>query len=199
MQKIFFISLLAFFSLVSFDKGSDWELRKEMNSIKVYTRAIEGSNYHAFKAEGILYAEIPFIIGNLKDSEKISQWAPNCKTAKALKKTDNEQYIYIETEVRFPFQNRDLVYHFKFTYPPGTKDIKILIDGIPDYISPKEGIVRIPRSNGYLFLEYINYEKTKAIYQLHAEPGGNIPPILANLNLVEMAYGTLVGLKKLVE
>ena len=62
-----------------------------------------------------------------------------------------------------------------------------------------KGIVRIPQSDGYCFLEYISENETKVTYQLHTNPGGDIVAWLANQTIVDMAFGTLAALKKLVE
>ena len=42
-------------------------------------------------------------------------------------------------------------------------------------------------------------KKTKTTYQLHADPGGNIPAWLANQTVVDMPYATMERLKNLVE
>ncbi len=88
-----------------------------------------------------------------------------------LKSDNNDEYFYIETSIPFPFKNRDMVYHFQYIGINSGQE-KVVVTGIPAYIPPKEGIVRLAKANGYWLLTSVDPYNTVVTYQMHVEPGG---------------------------
>ncbi len=142
-------------SLISISSSAQeiWKLVKEEDGIKVYTKHESGSDYKAFKAEMQVSCNIENIVEVLKNSESINSWIVNCKGVKLLKTDNNDQYFYIETSLPFPFKNRDMVYHFQYIEINSGQE-KVIVTGIPEYIPPKEGIVRLAKANGYWLLTF---------------------------------------------
>jgi hypothetical protein len=137
----------------------NWNLVKEEAGIKVYTKTESGSKYKAFKAEMQVSCKIENIVEVLKNTDSINNWVVNCKGVKLLKTEDNDQYYYIETSLPFPFENRDMVYHFQYI-EINSEQVRVIVTGIPEYIQPKEGIVRMVKTNGYWLLTSIDTDKT---------------------------------------
>jgi hypothetical protein len=142
------------------------------------------------KVENILYV--------LKNTNTINSWVVNCKGVKLLETMGNDQFYYIETSLPLPFQNRDMVYHFQYT-DSDSGQVKVLVTGIPDYIQPKQGIVRMAKANGYWLLTAIDTNKTAVTYQMHVEPGGLIPAWLANPFIKNVPFSTFKELRELVQ
>jgi hypothetical protein len=186
--------------LISFSASAqeNWKLVKKEDGIKVYTKHESGSDYKAFKAEMQVSCKIENIVEVLKNSESINNWIVNCKGVKLLKTDNNDQYYYIETSLPFPFKNRDMVYHFQYIQTD-SEQFKVTVSGIPDYIPPKEGIIRLAIANGYWLLNSIDTSTTAVTYQMHVEPGGLIPAWLANPFIVNVPYSTFKELRKIIQ
>ena len=199
MQKrLFWITIIVLPLTFSALAQENWKLVKEEAGIKVYTKTESGSEYKAFKAEMKVSCKIENIIEVLKNSEIINSWIVNCKGIKLLKTEDNEQYYYIETSLPFPFKNRDMVYHFQYIeISPG--QFKVNVTGIPDYIQPKHGIVRMAKTNGFWLLSSIDTSTTAVTYQMHVEPGGLIPAWLANPFIVNVPFSTFKDLRNIIQ
>jgi hypothetical protein len=197
-QRIIWITIIAFFLTLTAVAQEDWNLVKEEAGIKVYTKTESGSKYKAFKAEMQVSCKIENILDVLKKTDSINNWVVNCKGVKLLKSADHEQYYYIETSLPLPFENRDMVYHFEYIEINIGQE-RVNVTGIPDYIPPRKGIVRMAKTNGYWLLTSVDTNKTEVIYQMHVEPGGLIPAWLANPFIKNVPFSTFRELREIVQ
>ena len=197
-QRLFPVTIGILLLTFTVSAQENWKLVKEEAGIKVYTKYETGSGYKAFRAEMQASCKIKSIVEVLKNSETINNWIVNCKGIKLLKTNGNDQYYYIETSLPFPFKNRDMVYHFQYI-ETDSQQVKVTVTGMPDYLPPKEGIVRLAKANGSWLLTSIDTSKTAITYQMHVEPGGLIPAWLANPFIVNVPFSTFKELRKIIQ
>ena len=184
---------ITFFSVQDFPQNN-WEIDKNKDGIKVYTRAEKGSSFKAFRAIVEVNNSVEEIIKVLKNISEYTNWYGYTKTSKLLKTENGIQYNYVETIFPWPYNNRDMVYKMSIEkYSSGA--VKVSLKGLPKYISEKKGIVRMKKAEGYILLQP-NNEKTLITYVFHSEPGKNIPVWLANNSIADLPFKTLSGLKK---
>ncbi len=191
-SKSVFVLLLLFQTLGVLAQ-SEWELDMEKEGIRVYTRYELGSEFKSFKAITLLDSSLDEIIKVLKDADNYSKWYGFTKNSRLMKQDSNVQYNYLETTFPWPYKNRDLVYKMVVTKSK-SDSVLIQLEGIPDYIGKKSGIVRMQKAGGYISLKAIG-NQIEITYFLHSEPGDNIPVWLANHSIAEMPYRTLTGLR----
>lgn len=89
-----------------------------------------------------------------------------------------------------------MVYHFQYI-TINSEQVRVNVTGMPEYIEPIEGIVRMAKANGYWLLTTLGTEKTSVTYQMHVEPGGLIPAWLANPFIVNVPFSTFKELRKI--
>lgn len=182
-------------SFITFSQAT-WELDKNKNGIKVYTRIKENSSFKSFKAVMTVDASTSEILKILQNTNNYTNWYGYTKTSKLLKQEKNIQYNYVETIFPWPFRNRDMVY--KMTTNKFNKNaIKISLQGIPNYMLEKKGIVRMKKAKGYILLQPSD-NKTEIIYVFHSEPGDNIPAWMANNSIAKLPFKTMSGLQKIL-
>lgn len=197
-QRLFWLAILLLLVTHSAAAQGNWNLVKDEAGIKVYTRTESGSKYKAFKAEMQVNCKIENIVEVLKNTASINKWVVNCKGVKLLKTEDNDQYYYIETSLPLPFENRDMVYHFQYI-ETNSRQVRVIVAGIPEYIQPEEGIVRMVKADGYWLLTLVDTNKTAVTYQMHVEPGGLIPAWLANPFIKNVPFSTFKELRNIVQ
>ena len=98
-MKVLFTYMLTCVMLISFAlsmqaQNGDWDLKKDKEGIKVYTRPLEDSALDEFKSEGIVDASVDEIVALLKDVDIMTEWVPDCIEGELLKMEDNDQYHY---------------------------------------------------------------------------------------------------------
>jgi len=199
MKKINTVLLGCFITIFSIQGFSqnNWEIDKNKDGIKVYTRAEKGSDFKSFKAVMEVNASSDEIIKILKNADAYTKWYGYTETSKLLKTENGVQYNYVETIFPWPYENRDMVYKMSIKkYSSGA--VKVLLKGLPNYFPEKKGIVRMKKAEGYILLKPKN-GKTEIIYVFHSEPGENIPSWLANNSIASLPFETLSGLRKILK
>jgi hypothetical protein len=197
-QRLFWIIIILVQLTFCASGQVNWNPVKDEMGIKVYTKSLPGSKYKAFKAEMQVNCKIENIVEVLKNTNSINKWIVNCKGVELLKTGYNEQYYYIETSLPLPFQNRDMVYHFQYI-EINSGQVRVTVTGIPDYIKPNEGIVRMIKADGYWLLTSMGTQLTAVTYQMHVEPGGLIPAWLANPFIKNVPFSTFRELRNIVQ
>jgi hypothetical protein len=197
-QRLFCGAIMLLLLTFGVSAQGNWDLVKEKAGIKVYTKTESGSEYKAFKAEMQVNCKIENIIEVLKNMNSLNGWVVNIKGVKLLKAEDNEQFYYIETSLPWPFDRRDMVYHFQYI-TLNKEQVRVIVTGVPEYIQPREGIVRMVKTNGYWLLTSVDSLNTVITYQMHVEPGGSIPAWLANLFIENVPFSTFRELRNIVQ
>jgi hypothetical protein len=191
--------LTAALLLFSTSVEGDWELKKDKDAIKVYTRSVEGSAIDEFKAVTVLNStlikDVLNIITNVSGFDKVF---PDCSEAYVLEQDGRYNTVhYIKTDVPFPVSDRDGVYEQRTTIAPGGGSAKVVIRALTGRLPAKQGLVRITRGNGYWELLQVGAD-VKVTYQFHGDPGGSVPAWLANSFIVDHPFSTMENLRDLI-
>src|ERR1700680_1977339 len=132
------IFLSTFFACLFAEAQDRWVLKKEKDSIKVYSRASSDSKINEIKIELTIKAKLSEIASFILDIDNYSKWSRHLKMSYVLKKvSDDELYFYAEVNSPWPASNRDLIVHLKIEQDPLTKIMTIKETGVPDFIPPK--------------------------------------------------------------
>jgi hypothetical protein len=178
-HKLFLLLLL-----VSWLPGrgqTQWELKKDKNGIKVYSRNSEQSKFNQLRAELTVKAKPSDLAAFILDIPGYNKWSYNTKTSYILKTVSPaELYFYTEINSPWPASNRDLVVHLLILQDPHSKVITILAESVPDFIPEKKGVVRIPLSKERWTVTPIDKTNLKIEYQLEIDPGASAPAWLIN-------------------
>jgi len=194
MEKtIYLLLIFSLFSSLSFSQNL-WELEKDSDGIKIYTKLETGSPYKSFKAITVANATSESLAEILKDINGYMSWFAFTEKVVILENSLYEKYVYMETQFPWPFNNEDMIY--KMTFATEENAItKVTLLGVPNYSPPVEGIIRMKQANGYIFLKPIG-NKTEITYYMHTDLGGNIPVWMANKYIYNLPYQTLSNLKR---
>ena len=174
-----------------------WTLARQAEGISVYTRDVADSPLKAFRAEVEIGATVAHVLEVIGDTEAMAEWLPDTLQCRLLASTGLEHTVYVETEAPWPVANRDGVYRFTIEREQGGAAI-VRVVALPDYVAVRDGIVRIPRSDGQWRIEPKGVG-VRVAYEIHADPGGHVPAWLANLTVVRMPFKTLRNLRHYVQ
>ena len=170
---------------------SDWEEQRNEAGITIFTRDLEDFAFKEFKAVAILDCQPEEILNLVRDFENAPQWNYKTIRAEVLKKVSPAEYfIYYEIEMPWPLDNRDLIAHLRLTQNKFTKEARIIVESIHDYLPEKEGLVRIKDGQGSYKLNPTPNGKTEVIYRFFSDPSG-IPPWIVNLFITDSPFVTL--------
>lgn len=176
---------------------SEWELEVDEEGIKVYTKSVSGSSLKAFKGITEMNYSLNQVKSVIENVAQSIEWLPDCEQVRLEYRDGNKWVQYVESYAPFPVSNRDGYY--QYVKSETDQSIRIVIHAVPEYKPEIDGIVRIPKADGFWLLEKISSNRTKVVYQFHADPGGNVPGWLANSTVTETPFETLQNLREYLE
>ena len=179
---------------------NDWVLVKDKSCIRIYSRKFSGTEIKEIQANTSVNASIKDLSAMLMDVKEFPEWMPNIRSTEILKRiSNNEIFYYVEVKVPWPFTNRDNIMHIKLQENSDTKEVTISIESIPDYIPPKEGLVRIPMASGMWKFTPNQNGSSNVFLEYLADPGGRVPIWIVNMFVTDVPFKTLTKLKEVVE
>lgn len=199
-QPQLFLHILFLFLLTATGLAQEpaWELKKEKDGIKVFTRDIANFGLDEFKGEAVVNGSVMQILAILKDAENWPQWVPDCASSKLLAvKDSNTQMHYSITNLPFPLADRDVILHLNFI--PTTSGYHVELNGLPQHLPDVDGLIRIPHIKGYWIIASISETESHVTYQAHTDPGGTVPLWLANSTAISTPFNTLKNLREYLQ
>jgi hypothetical protein len=199
MKAIIFLFFLLSFAH-NINPPGKWELMKEQNGIKMYSRSSEHSKFNDIKVEAEFPGTIQQIAAILLDVEKYTEWAYATKSSVLIKKISNTELIYYsEIDVPWPANDRDFYAHCKVTFDSSLHSMKLVSASIKNYQPEKKNVVRLAYSKGIWNVTAEGNKKIRIEYLLELDPGGNVPAWLLNLFSTKGPMETFLKLKQKME
>jgi hypothetical protein len=192
IRKIFLIPVLLF-SAVSIAAANEnpWELKRDEQGIKVYTRPVAGSPLFEYRAEMIVDAEIEKAVELYENIDGMPRWFHRCIEASAVKKVSNDEiFVYFAADLSWPFFDRDGVYRQIKTIESGS--VVYTLHSAPDEYPLKKNRVRVRYLDAEWRFTPLPGGKTAVNYRTHTAPGGYIHPSLINRFVVSLPFKTFV-------
>jgi hypothetical protein len=195
MYKLFGVITFMLSELAAYAQ-TDWALKTDKDSIKIYNRKEETSRFNELKVETYLQGQMSDLIAILLDVDNHKQWAYGTKYSYVLKKiSPSDIYFYKEIKSPAPVSNRDLVARMTFTQNPQSKMMTVKVVSDADYMPPKDHLVRVPVSNETWLIKPVNDHLIKVEYYLQIDPGGSLSPFLVNLFATKGPYESFRNLR----
>ena len=193
--------LLFFFALALHASAqNNWDLSKDENGIKVYTRKTDSSDFKSVKVETVFTGTCEKLAGILMGVDKNIKWVYNTKSLHLIKRfNDNELIYYAETSLPWPMKNRDQAIRINLYPDSANHALKITTAGEPKAIPVTKGIVRVPYFLGVWNVKQISSAKISIEYYLNVDPGGSVPAWISNMFVAKGPYETFVNLSKLLK
>jgi len=175
----------------------DCDLRKDTDSIRVYSCKALNSSFKSIKAEAFFNSTLDQFVAAMLDIEKYVDWQYNTIQAYVLEKISEDELIYYsEVEAPWPASNRDSVIRLKLKREPENGILHFTTHSMPDYFPKKEDDVRVPMSEAHWIVTQIGENKLRLDYKLQIDPGGSVPAWLVNMASAEAPYASFRDLRK---
>lgn len=165
------------------EKEPEWIKAAEIEGISVYTREVPDSKIQEVRAEAMLKAAPSKIWKVILDYENYKDFMPFTKESEITHK--EKDIIYFYTRLQFGWGIGDRYYTIKIENKENPEEkiaYKSNWDLAEKYTkAPTEPTaIGVPINKGYWELINEDGEKTKVIYYLYTNPGGEVPAIIAN-------------------
>jgi hypothetical protein len=167
-----------------------WHLQAHDDSagtdgIDVYVRPVPDSPYTEARVVTSVCAPIPALAAVLTDVSRFDQWVPDTEAARQLAApAPFERIYYIRTDMPWPIKDRDMIYRVASSADPNTANaLTVTLEGLPDYLPPYDGVVRMVGVHGRWQLARVG-DRTHIELEMRIEPGGGVPAWLARRRII---------------
>ncbi len=196
--SILLVSLVLFPGMVI--SQQKWQLHKESDGIKSYTRKVPGSSFYECMGKTIINAEIERVAEMIRDIPTYPRWFARCKEIRLLKKfSPDNMFIYFVYDAPWPVKDRDLVVKTRVKRHWQQGRAQITVNPHPAYPFPRnDNYIRITSLSIEFTLTYISRKKTHITMIFKVDPAGSVPASLANIVTRNHPLKTLRGMKKTI-
>jgi hypothetical protein len=197
--KKYIFKIILFFQFALTCTAQDWELKKNQEGVKVFTKSNANSPFDLLMAECEVNVGINQMLALIYDVSRHTEWVYNSVQSVLIKKNSTYDIIYYgETYAPWPVSNRDLVIHLTAFTDSITGICNITAISEPKLKPLVKGKIRIPRSVSKWKLIAINKQTTRVIYTLDIDPGGSLPSWLVNFASIEGPYLSFLKMRALL-
>lgn len=182
IPRLIFLITTVCISLSIQGQNNDWEMKKENDQIKVYTRKLEGQRFKEIRIKTKCKTSLNAIMAAFDDTAGHKNWVYKTPESYTIEKVDENTLIYyIKSDLPFPVTDRDIVIKYSWKQDPDTKVITTVSEGMSGKVDDVDGNIRVtdflseyiltPQGDGWIDIEY--YAKM--------DPAGKLPAWLVNL------------------
>ena len=194
INKYLFIVLIL--CIVPLHAQDSWDLVKENDGVKVYTRTNEVMSFKEFKATMTVKAKVEDFVAVLFDVDGLTSWGHNISEAKLLERPiDTIQIYYALAKAPWPYKDRDGIYKNTFNWNKKNRSLTVEIELLEDERELSKSYVRM---DGYGFwrVTEISANELKIDFQMQVNPGGSIKAWLANMFVTDSPFQTMTGIRE---
>jgi len=198
-MKYVLVGLTALLFCVKATAQDSWELRRDENGIKIYSRRPGDGKIVELHLLTRFDTTPERLVAELQDIDNYTDWVYGNKRSGILKKINDHDIIYFtEAHLPWPIQDRDLVVELTVTPATATNPLTVIAKSIPGILPPKKHFIRIPYSVATWHITPLPGNKINVDYTFSLDPGGSIPSWLVNMTIATGPYKSFVKLGELM-
>jgi hypothetical protein len=136
----------------------------------------------------------------LLDNNSATKWMHNMAQYKVVKQlSDTEKFTYTVVDFPWPTHDRDCLVHSRIWQDSSNGKGTIALSGQTEYNQENSSYVRMKKFQGSWQFTLLENGYVEVVYQVSTDPGGDIPPWMVNLQIIEIPCYTLRNLKRMVK
>ena len=177
------------------NKAQTWEILQNQNGIQIYFRS-SGENLIEIKATQILKTNTLTVASVLLDFDNYINWKSSCILSKKNGLISENKYVYYyQSEVPWPFSDRDCVLKFTIDQNKRTGVIKTKAIGIKGYKALNNNFERDYGNQNNWILTPLSKNKVKITNYISFKISEAYPVWLIKQAINEGYYETMINLR----
>lgn len=175
-----------------------WELKKEEDGIKIYTRTVANSPYKALRAAFSMKGTADILEDILLDISRQKDWVYSTKASSTVSRNGAHELIYYsEKSMPWPITNRDAV--IRITVNRSSAGMLVSAVSVDGVVPAKEGIIRVPFSKVTWKVTANGDNMLNIDYEAIVDPGGSLPAWVVNMFSTKGPLETFKSLRAISE
>jgi hypothetical protein len=172
---------------------SAWELKRDLEGIKVFTRSVDGSPFKEVRSEStITGVTLNSLVALIEDAQACPNWADKCAQSYLVERTSATQsLVYTHNDMPFPVSDRDVVAKVIWQQDPQSLNVKMTSTAVSGGVEPQRGRLRLTNANAMWQFSPNPNGSISVVIQAHIDPGSSIPGWVTNMLLVDTPFETM--------
>lgn len=193
---LLFVFTLVWFGYISAHaQDNSWELVKDADGIKVYSREINQSKLNEVLVTAQAKTSISALVSVVKDASNHKNWIYLCREGKVLSSVNADEWIYYsQSNAPWPFEDRDVVTKVKLVRDSATGTVFIRSTTFQNSIPLNPDYIRITYATSQWQFTPDKNGITKINLKMAINLGGNIPKWLMRITAATGPYHTVKNL-----
>ncbi|HVM87513.1 MAG TPA: START domain-containing protein [Puia sp.] len=197
VSKTYILFLFALLPGKALLAQSAWELKKDKDSIRIYTRSTEGSKFNELKVVFNLRGNFEQLRSVIRDVTHYKEWVYASKATTIVeRKSEDEIVYYAEVAAPWPLSNRDYYSNTRIWIDSAKKQMHISAGNLANKYKENEHLVRVPFLKAEWTISMLTTSLMQVEYILDWNPGGSIPAWIANMFSTTAPYQSFSQLQK---
>ncbi len=196
------VILISFATLVlsSTMAAQSWDLIKEKDGIKIYTRREVGKSLKSYKGVADINAPAEVVFALIEDVNNTDWWDKNFNRIKVLQYEKNKRaQYYLIYDLPWPVIDRDLCVDVTVTIDPITGLRKITAFPLPGVIPEYSNMIRIREYRQTWTVSPAGKNLAHVVLEGYIDPAGSIPDWISNMLIVDSPVKVISGVRQRLE
>ncbi len=194
-------TMLLSISSVSFSQAVDdteWQLKKDLEGIQIYTRSVEGSKFKAVRSVMLTDFRLSSVVALIRDNSACTRWADLCKESRMLEEiSETESLAYNLNDIPWPVKDRDAITRVVWSHDAETGAVTMVATAIDSALIPAtRKAVRLKNAVTKWILTPTAEGRLEIANEGHIDPSGPTPAWMTNLLLVDSPFKTMQSLRR---
>ncbi|MBF0586187.1 START domain-containing protein [Prosthecochloris sp. N3] len=187
-------------SLLEKIQNTTCSLRQQNDWLKIYTCPVPSSDFLSFVGIAVMDVPAQNVLSLLYDIESSTEWVFKTREMKILRELDGDEgrVVYQLVSAPWPLSDREIISQSRGFMDPETGEIFIRITALPDFLPENSDYVRVRQLEGGWNIMPLDNNRSRVVFRLHIEPGGEIPSWLANIAVIDTPYHTLTNMRTML-
>jgi hypothetical protein len=178
----------------------DWELQKDKNGLKIYTKDLDNSKFKQIKVECILDGTLDRFDAIIRDVNNHKNWVYSTKQSYLVKQVNsNEILYYTETSLPWPLSNRDVIIKMDIARDSVANTETVNTKNVNGILAEKSGLVRVAELSTLWQVKSAGDNKISILYYFTTDPSGSLPAWMVNSFATKGPYETFTSLAALLK
>jgi hypothetical protein len=180
--------------------AGEWELKKETDGIRVFTRDSSIPGLKTVRAETVIPVEDPYVIvALLADLEAGVELLDAVSLVEEIESAEpGDQNLHMVLDLPWPLQDRDVVAVLSPVHDEENQRLVLTLTGHPELIPEDDRYIRVPSFHSSYTLRYGGEDGVHVAFESTVDPGGKIPVRAMNYRVAVMPVKTLNNMRRLV-
>lgn len=178
----------------------DWNLIKDSEGIKIYTKSSDNGEKVEIKAVSSLKGELKTFHKIMNDVPNYKKWMYAAKEISLLERKNSSEFIYyMHSDFPWPAKDRDVVIKVILHYKPENGVVYTETKSVNGLIEKKDGINRIKDMEASWRFSEEGDEKVKVTYYGKITPSIQLPDWLAKIVYNTGPYNTIKNMREYIK